>query len=340
MKIEKEFFKSGIAEAKRNTWGSRYHPTTPTIRKEGAIIKIIDNETVVEINYFDEIVLSIIMKFCFCPIWLIKKFYSDDSNFLMQSQSIDDKINDWIKIGIIWKESAVTGNYVRPTYQLFSLFGESPYQYTSIPFNVLTHTIVEENIMFEVMTGKSQIFENERKNLLPRISELGFDDGNSGTNIIAEEDFRNPKLYTEEGIIELSETEHKINEAIKTKNSIITPELTDFRQFVLVKKINNTGVVKQDYKFHVPDLIIPCLRQNGQPKSIAIEAELSNKRTAYLETMERYKDNNKFGSVYWLCNRSDTLQSLREAYKEAGGTGNTKTYLLEYLIPSPEGDVW
>lgn len=338
--IDESFISSGIKTAQNNTWGNKYRNIIPNIQKEGAVIKLSYGNILVEINSFDEIILTIIMKFLFMPIWLIKQCYNGFN--IIQDDSIDNKINSWIDIGLVWKESAVTGNYIRPTYSLFTLFGESPYTYTNIPFNTLTHTICEEKVMFDVMSGESNINSNEKDSLLPRVSELGFkedivfNDFSLGTNIIAEEDFRNPKLYTEEGIKELNDTEYQINKGIKEK-ATITPELTDFRQFVLIKKIDNTGFVKKDYKFHVPDLIIPCLRKEGRPKSIAIEVELSNKRARnYEETMLRYKDNNKYGTVYWLCNTPAIMESLRSAYTSVGGTGTCKTKLIEFIIPTPD----
>lgn len=340
MRLTNESIAAGVFQAKANTWGSRYHPTYPSIVSEGAIIRLVDGNLSMELNAFDEIVLSVILKFCFCPVWLIKQFYdSADSGglILFDKDVAESKINDWITFGLVWKEVAITGEYVRPTYQLFKLFAEQPGSYTNIPFNMLTHTIVEEHMMFEVMTGRSPICERERKlgTLLPRVSELGFEDDPEGTNVIGEEDFRNPNLYTPAGILELSQAEHDINNAIKN-GAQFSPELENFRLFTSVKKVNNTGNIRTDYKFHVPDLVIPCLRKNGRPQSIAIEMELSNKRGGYEETMERYKDSNRFGVVYWMCSQQATVVSLRNAFQAVGGTGSTRCVLMEYTIPYPK----
>lgn len=304
----------------------------PDIKKENNIIKLSNSNISVNIDSFDEIILTIILKFLFCPVWLIKQFYQ--TWMIAGIENPENKINEWVEIGIVWKEAAVTGQYVRPTYLLFKLFGEKPETFYNIPFNTLTHTISEQKVMFDIMSGKSEILKREK--VLPRISELGFEDNILGTNILTESDFRNPKLFKQEGIKELSETENKINECIKNKINI-TPELLNFNQFVLVKKINNSGIIKKDYSFHIPDLIIPLVRNNGNPKSIAIEVELTNKRSlAYEETMNRYKDNNKFGSVYWLCNSPYIYESLRNAFESVGGTGTCKTVLMEFVVPSPE----
>ena len=339
MELDKDFILSGTKNAQLNTWGNKYNSTVPNIKKEGSEITLSSFDCCVKINNFDEIVLTIILKFLFMPVWLMKQFYSAPYNILGM-ENIDDKINSWIQIGLIWKESSVTGEYVRPTYSLFDLFGETPYTYLNIPFNVLTHTISEEKVMFDIMTGDSEIVNIERKNnpnkLLPRISELGFNEDKRGTNVIAEEDFRNPNLFKPDGIKELNNSEHEIFESIKNGNNI-TPELTNFKLFPIVKKIDNTGIIKNDYKFHLPDLIIPTLRNNGNPQSIAIEIELTNKRTVnYVETLKRYKDNNKFGSLYWLCNNNSISAALRSAYDEIDGTGTCKMYLLEFVVPFPE----
>ena len=334
--LNSDFIMSGTKIAQANTWNNRYNNNIPNIEKEGENIKLSYSDIVEYIDSFDEIVLTIILKFLFCPVWLIKKFYNYSNTMLGNDEYTIGKINNWVKLGMVWQEPSVTGLYIRPTYALFTLFGEEPYRYTNIPFNMLTHTICEEYIMFLIMTGNSKIVTDNKNVLLPRISELGFKDDNFGTNIIAEEDFRNPILYTQEGIDQIIKTEKSIDDAIRNKKQI-SNELIDFRQFVLCKKIANTGQVKKDYIFHVPDLAIPTLRKDGLAQSIAIEVELTNKRSLnYEETMNRYKDNNKFGTVYWLCSTSATIQNLREAYKITGGTGKCKTKIIEFEIPVPD----
>lgn len=329
--LTNDFILTGTLNAQENTWKGRYNTALPNIKKEETTIKLSTADISVNIDSFDEIVLTIILKFLFCPVWLIKQFYQ--TWMIAGIENPEDKINEWVSIGLVWKEAAVTGQYVRPTYLLFKLFGEAPESFYNIPFNTLTHTISEQKVMFEIMSGKSEILK--RESVLPRISELGFEDSETGTNVLIEPDFRNPKLLKPEGILELSETENSINKGMK-EGAVVTPELEDFSQFTLVKKVNNTGVIKKDYKFHVPDLIIPMIRNNGKPQSIAVEVELSNKRYGYEETMKRYKDNNKYGAVYWLCNTPQITEALRSAYDAVDGTGTCRTVLMEFVIPSPE----
>lgn len=331
MKLNKEVISSGARRAILTTWGNKYNFVVPSIKKDGDLLYLSTSDLSVCINSFDEILLTIIIKFLFMPIWLIKDCYCFAGNLY---EDIEQKIQDWINIGIIWKEDSVTGQYVRPTYALFQLFGLNPYPYVNIPFNTLTHTISEEKVVFDIMSGNSDIIKREKINI-PRISELGFSPSNYGTNVISEVDFKNPKLYTEEGLKELELIENKINQGIANKE-IITPELEDFRFFVLVKNTNNEKLNKKKYNFHIPDLVIPLPRENGKPKSIAIEIELTDKRYNYEETLLRYKDNNKFGVVYWLVASTNIANSIKLAYNKIGGTGSCRTVLSEFIIPYPK----
>lgn len=332
MRLTKSQISSGIKHAQQSTWGNRYNPVTPSIKKENGVLILSTMDDRIIINNFDEIVLTIIAKFLFMPVWLIKQCYNFDG--FQDFEDTDKKINDWISIGLIWKEDSVTGQYVRPTYSLFSLYGIPPYTYTNIPFNTLTHTISEEKVMFDIMSGRSEIIKKENIKI-PKFSELGLPNYTLGTNVIAEEDFRFPSLYTDKGIQELIDIENKINNGIKNGETI-TPELEDFKYFVIANKVDSTGNNRKDWNFHLPDLCIPIPRDKGKSKSIAIEVELTNKRNDYVESLKRYKNNNKYESVYWLCNSNAIAQSLKNAFKEIGGCGSCKVVLQEFVIPSPE----
>lgn len=335
--ISKEFIIAGTLNAQENTWKNRFNSVLPDFHKEGEKIIMTRGNNSAEIDPFDEIILTVLLKFLFIPVWLVKQFYN--KWMITGLENPQNKIDDWIKLGLVWEFGSPTGLYLRPTWALFKLFGQSPEKFYGIPYNTLAHTVSEEQVFFDILTGYSTIVNNEKKIgnlLLPRISELGFKDDNRGTNVITEPDFRNPYLYQDKGIKELNDTEHRINEAMKNGEKF-TPELENFNQFTLVKKINNTGNIKKDFKFHLPDLIIPNLRDDkGNPTSIAVEVELSNKRGGYLETMERYKNNNKFGSVYWLVDSNAIAKSLRDAYKQTKGTGTCKTYIMEFVVPCPD----
>lgn len=333
--LDRDFILSGTKHAHLTTWGGKYNPVIPSIVKTGESIKLSTASTSAEINSFDEIVLTILVKFLFLPVWLVYKFYDSDLKIVGQNY-VKEIISKWIKLGLAWMEDSVTGSYLRPTYALFELFGYDLCEYSNIPFNTLTHTITEEDIMFQIMSGQHEIFKRESIKF-PRISELGFKPSIDGTNVISEGDFRNPKLYTQGAIDELNEIESAINENLASSNpKALTPELENFRYFTIAKKVNDTGILRKDWVFHVPDLCIPLPRENGYPKSIAIEVELTNKKVMYTESLSRYRDNNKYGTVYWLVSSNAISQSLRNAYKEIGGTGSCKMKVLECIIPFPK----
>lgn len=331
MKMQKEQIFSGLLQVSENTWAKKFNHTSPIIEKKETIIELTVNNKTVTINSIDEIVLTIIMKYLFCPVWIVKQWY--DKVSLSTNINIDKKLDDWVDIGLVWKEGSVTGQYFRPTYLMFKLFGVDPVPYSTIPFNMLTHTISEQQCMFDIMSGNSPIISRER--VMPRISELGFAPSKTGTNALSEGDFRFPNMMKDSGIIELSEAENKIVEGIKNKQPV-TQELKEFKYFVISRKIDNTGIVRKDYVFHIPDIVIPVVRDNGKPMSIAVEVELTNKRVnGYESALERYKNNNRYCACYWLCSDSGTADSIKRAYQKIGGTGTCRTVLLEFKIPSP-----
>lgn len=338
--LSKEDCIRGTEEAQLNTWGNRNSSVLPSFEMNGANLIVSGGGETISLNKFDEIILTIIVKILLCPIWLVKYFYKVQSGgILFDESSIDDKINSLVKMGLVWKQGEVTGVYIRPTYALFELFGEPKKRFEDIPFNTLTHTICEAKVMFEIMTGISDVCKREREEvgfLTPFFSELGFPNGEElGTNVLVEDDFRNPNQFYWKNVGLLDDVNRKIEDQIKS-GAAITEELKDFRNFVLIKKVDSTGNVKKDYKFHIPDLIIPQPRNNGKPRSIAIEIELTNKGyTAYEETMERYKDNNRYGAVYWLCRNMTIANNLRIAFKNIGGCGKTRMILSAFKVPTP-----
>lgn len=327
-KIDVEMALLGEQNALDNTWNNKFNKVVPDFQREGSVLKFTANNTVCTIDSFDEIILTILLKYLFMPVWFFKQCYSFNNMVGMFS---DKKIEEFVNIGLCWRQDSMAVQYLRPTHALFKLFNREPESFTDIPYNTLTHTVSEAKVMFEVMSGESNLFS--KFDFIPRISELGFDPNPNGTNIVTEGDFRNPNLYKQQGIDELSDSENKINMAARTGESF-TPELANYRLFPIVKKIGNTGIVKNDYLFHIPDLVIPMLRENGQPRSIAIEVELTSKRiSGYEESLNRYKDNNKFGTVIYMCGNPGIAEALKAAYELIGGMGSTKLIVQEFVVP-------
>lgn len=330
--IELDQVRSGATTALKNTWGNRYHPVIPTVKHNGGSITYSTSLVSVDITPFDEITLYVISRFLFAPVWLVKRWY-EPVGMVGNEGYVDDMIRSWVRLGLVWMEQEVTGSYLRPTHALFQMFQQPPYHYCNIPFNMLTHTIAEEEIMHAVMSGRHPILDREPT--MPRMSHLGFEGEMSGTNVLAENDFRNPTLLKDPQAID--DAEVAIQNGILAGQRI-TKELQDFSWFVISKRVDRTGVVKRDFKFHIPDLVIPVPRDSqGHPRSVAIEVELTNKRAVnYEETMQRYANNNRFGSVYWLCRDDNIASALREAHAKVGGTGTCRTYLMEVEVPYPD----
>jgi hypothetical protein len=337
MKTDIDSLSSMNKNSTKNTWYN-YNNSIPNITKTDSYLLVKTDSAEVYIDRFQEIILLIINNFLFAPVWLVRKWF--ESKTLISDLSPDDIMISWIKTGLIWQEISITGTYLRPTYLLFKLFNRKIENFTEIPFNQLTHTISEEEVCFNVMVGEKTFYLNQKLNsiYIPSYSPLGLKttlETKLSTNILNEANFRSVQLYLKNNIDMINNTEHKIQEEIE-KGQNITSEFHDFTKFIIVKKINNKGNIK-DYEFHIPDLIIPIPRLKGKAQSIAIEVELSNKGLSrYIHTLNKYKDNNRFGYVVWLVKNGSIAQNLRIAYQKTNGLGQTKMLINEFEIPYPK----
>lgn len=321
--------------AELNTW-SRSRTVNPNIEKidNRIIVKTDDAET--SISSYEEAMLQIVANFHFAPAWLVEDWI-ERSNVL-SLLTAKEVILSWINVGLVWIEGSVTGEYLRPTEFLHKMFGIQSVKYTDIPFNQLTHTVCEQDIMFDVFTANKNnpLYENFDDIFIQKFSPLGLDtELVEGTNIIREGEFRNVDVYGRNNIDKLNDSENKIKEGMKA-GIRVTEELKDFKKFILVQKHSNTGIVAKDYSFHLPDLIIPIPREeDGSPQSIAIEVELSIKsQNSYNEIMQRFKNNIKFGHIVYFTPNGTIVEALKNAYQQADGLGDTTLTIYEYTIPS------
>lgn len=316
-------------KAEVNTW-ERYNKVSPIITKDEYFVQLKTDNCEVNISNLEESILSIILNFTFCPVWLVKTFLKNRKYQL--TESVEDIINSWIDIGLLWLESSVTGSYLRPTYLLYDIFNEIPLKYSEIPFNQLTHTISEQKFMFEILTGDNDNFVNKNfsRIYIPKFSALGFKNP-LGTNIISERQFK-PSLFKNSK--EIKSSENEIIEQIRQGKNI-TKEFEDFSKFAIVKKKSDTDNDKKDYEFHIPDLIIPIPRKNGAPQSIAIEVEITDKKIKrYISTLNMYKNNNRFKYCIWYCANNNIISNLTKAFNEIEGLGNVRMALHPFDVPT------
>lgn len=308
-----------------NTWYN-YNSVDPIVTKGDSIsVKTEDYE--VYLSNFEEVVLYIIANFLFSPTWLIKNWIE---KYKISANSSEDLIKLWINTGLVWMEPSVTGIYLRPTNFLFELFKQPIIKYRSIPYNQLSHTICEQQIMLEIMLGDKENNINKAfSNIyMPRYSPLGLKSA-SGTNIITESQFNGLLYYKTKSEEEISDIERVLEEQIND-NKEITDEFKNFSKFVIVKK----DTKKNEYVFHVPDLIVPLKRNKGRAQSIAIEVELSDKKVnRYIQTLEMYKNNNRYGYVVWFSGSDQITSNLTEAFNTINSLGNVKMAIYPFKTP-------
>lgn len=334
--LDDDFIKSGLLNSEDNTYSGRYSSAIPHFEKNGAVIRVQGNGSETLINTYDEITLYLLAKYLFLPLWLVEQWYEGNEDEIVGTEVQDGKgkVKNWVKLNLCWLESTPTGIYMRPTKALFTLFNMEMEKYSNIPTNTLTHTICEIGVAHDIMSGDHPLLK--KFNHLPRQSMLGLPPQSTAANIVCESDFRNPGMWTKDGIEEVIRVENSINMDMEA-GKIVTEEFRQFKYFSVIKKVDDTGIPNRDYISHIPDIVIPIVRDNGKPQSIAIETELTSKGVkGYEESIKRYKDNNKFGYVIYMCGGPGVAESLKKAYRKVGGSGETKFIIMEYKVPAPK----
>lgn len=284
------------------------------------------------LNKIDEVTLYILCEFKFIPIWLIQQWYNiynlDGYNTVLA----------WIQFGLAWCEPTSLGVYIRPTMFLLNVIydkDEGNKKFIGLPFNLMNHTCSEEQMMFDVMMGNPesefwQVFINANKVKIPCYHPL-FVNGcdpfdKTGSIILAESLFRSNR-YEPSALIN---GHAEIEMEIKLKQNI-TREFSDWQLFTLECGYNSKGVLETQR----PDLVIPIPRENGVPKSYAIEMELTAKTIKrYEKIMEHYRDNNIYGGVVYLCGSTYISEQVRKAAYNVGGLGKCKLYTIPYTPPA------
>ena len=320
---EFELLKIQDSEAVKNTY-YRSPRVTPNIEKKSncVIIKTLENQ--VEIRKLEEIILYIIADFKFSPFWLVQQWFE-----VAKRKDCFKQVSNWVQTGIVWIETTSIGVFLRPSKLLLDLFKIEFQDFVQIQLGTMNHTCSEEQLIFDMMFGNEnsemwQIVEQDEK--LPCYHPLGIEvENDRGTIAIRERNFKIDR-YKEKEIIE------REKDLIKDISSgdRFTMEFNDFSLFPIVNFNEKKELVTQ-----TPDVIVPIPRIDTLPRSYAIELELSPKMLfKYINIMKNYKNNNRFGKLFYLCSSVRISESIRKAYKEVGGLGTCELFIIPFTSPS------
>lgn len=266
------------------------------------------------IDIFDEIALYILVKFRFCPAWLMRQWYETKNTTNVIGRD-NDKLRKFIEFGLMYEFPSAVSVFFMPTNKLASLFNVKLGGFTNPPYNTLTHTISEEQIMFECLSGISPYTKDIK--CIPYVSNLGL--GTYGSFCIPEEDYSIRSTYFSKHIEEFNDQEARLIKEMIDGNIITTPDFKEFK-LTIHKKID-----QYNYDLKIPDLAVLAPRvlkdvdgmNFAMPKSVALEVELTCKGTQkYIDILDIYWDNVKFGTVVYLVNAKKTRDCIVEAYKE------------------------
>ena len=315
-------------EAVKNTY-YRYPKVIPHVNRglndEYLEIKTIDNFT--RIYKIDEVTLYIIARIRWTPAWLIHQWY--------ELYDLDgySAIEQWINVGLVWAQTSATGVMIRPTYFLFNLMDIKDSGYVDIPFNLLNHTCAEMQILFDAMMGneQSELWKQIKNNpyCLKPYHPLNIKvNEDSGVPVFVEEEYR-VSMNNDN----IKQKQDDLIRSIKTNNPY-TQEFIDNTLFVLLTE-DILGKNKSEVYKQIPDLVIPAIRYDRKPNSIAIELELSAKTDIkYDKIMQSYKNNLIYGTVIYLCGNNAIVEKVKKAYQEAGGLGRCRLFVAPWRAPA------
>lgn len=350
MKVDTDLLEIQDQVAAKNTW-YRAPKVAPSIQKiSSSTFRVRTVEDEVELGVLEEAILNVIVSFKFMPYWIVQRWFNQMNR--NPNKNAGDEIKKWVRIGLVWVETSTTGVYLRPTRFLLDMFKEKQTNYSEIPYNTLTHTISEAQLYFDLTVGNPrsemwQIVKNEET--LPRYHPLLVDlnenhpPNESGTIVIREADFRkNFKSYKPK---QLQENEELIKSQIRSGKRY-TEELTNFSLFPIVQPNIQNSEKKGEIYTQNPDLIVPLPRKHitnengevvelGRPQSYAIEIELSPKTAdRYNDIMIAYKNNIKFGKLFYLCSSQRIARLVKESFQNVKGLGTCELYILPFEVPS------
>lgn len=319
-----------------NTREKRYNNVKFSAEVKDNMYILKSEEGKLKLDIRDEIVLYIILKFRFCPSWLAQQWYSEEQLFLGSDHS-RTKLRGFIDFGLIYEFPSATCVFLMPTERLAALFNTRLGNFNNPPYNTLTHTISEEQVMYECMTGSTTYLGDTKA--IPYISSLGLGQLDDGNFTLPECDYNIRNSYFNEHIPEFNDQEARLSEEILAGKLITTPDFKE-NKLTIHKKID-----QNTYDLKIPDLAVLAPRKLidgiAMPQSVALEVELTPKSVKkYENIIKLYWDNLKFGKVVYLINEKKTKDNLMRAYAkvkqeyEFGGVDRTCEFVFtEFIVP-------
>lgn len=307
--------------------------------KDGNYV-LTSEEGKLSLTIIDEIVLYIICKYRFCPVWLARQWYESVNNGVTLGEDITtSKLRSFIDFGLIYEFPSAVSVFLMPTDRLATIFNVKLGAFTDPPYNTLTHTISEEQVMWEFMSGQNKLL-NELPHF-PFPSNLGMGKYEKGALIIPEMDYSVKNSYFKKNIDEFNDSEAKLAQEI-VEGTIITSVDIQEGNLMIHKKIG-----PDEYDVKTPDLVLLAPRKLDEdgialPQSTALEVELTNKRDVdYTRLLDLYWDNLKYGHCIYLVPNSKIKDSIVTAvdrlYKKHQEDGIEQTCqfeVVEFQIPS------
>lgn len=333
-KISKEEILFNIQNSILSTREERYKQVDFTIHKEENRCILQSGPAQLELSINDEIILYILFIYGYMPLFLAKQFLKTGS-FIGQEKS---KLIQYRDFGLIYEYPTPVGIFLMPTDKLAILFGKNLGDFVSPNYNLLTHSVSEEKIMYECMTGTAEYLKDIPH--IPYISQLGLGKNSDGTSIISEEQYSVSRGFFYKNLEKYNEDESKLREEIKAGKQITTPDLKEQNLIIYKKK----SADKYDYK--LPDLAILAPRKiiNGIafPQSTAIEVELTGKgMNKYKDLLQLYYNNMKFGKVIYLTPDGKIRDDLLKAWNkiDKSKTQTCELEILDFVIPYNKDDL-
>ena len=316
-----EILKIQDSESVKNSY-YRSPRVSPHIQKQSdneIIVKTVENEVI--ITKVEEVILNIIANFKFSPVWLIQQW----------TNNAFEKMLSWINVGLVWAETTSMGVFLRPTRFLLDMLKIDDDKYIEIPFGMLNHNCSEQQLLYDIHLGNEgselwQIIKNEET--LPCYHPLGLIvENETGTIALREADFRIG--FRRYNTNEIQAREEELIREIRSGKKF-TSEFTDFSRFPIVNFNEKGELITQ-----TPDILVPIPRKESKAQSYAIEIELSPKTPdKYKGIMNNYKNNVKFGKLFYLCGSQRIARLIKDAYKAVGGLGDCELFLVPFIPPA------